>query len=77
MSTLAPEEAKNYRIEINGYAIVSDDDRIAGPTGLSWPPCATKRIGIVSSGPLPTLSMSCSAVAATNSRPTSGGTNGS
>ena len=34
MSTLAPEEAKSHRIEINGYAIVSDDDRIAGPDGL-------------------------------------------
>jgi hypothetical protein len=34
MSTLAPEEAKRHRIEINGYAIVSDDDRIAGPDGL-------------------------------------------
>src|SRR5580658_9231254 len=34
MSTLAPEEAKGHRIEINGYAIVSDDDRIAGPDGL-------------------------------------------
>jgi hypothetical protein len=34
MSTLAPEEAKNHPIEINGYAIVSDDDRIAGPDGL-------------------------------------------
>jgi hypothetical protein len=31
MSTLAPEEAKRHRIEINGYAIVSDDDRIASP----------------------------------------------
>jgi hypothetical protein len=34
MSTLAPEEAKRQPIEINGYAIVSDDDRIAGPDGL-------------------------------------------
>ena len=34
MSTLAPEEPKRHRIEINGYAIVSDDDRIAGPDGL-------------------------------------------
>ena len=34
MSTLAPEEAKSLPIEINGYAIVSDDDRIAGPDGL-------------------------------------------
>ena len=34
MSTLAPEETKNHPIEINGYAIVSDDDRIAGPDGL-------------------------------------------
>jgi hypothetical protein len=34
MSTLAPEEAKNHPIEINGYAIVSDDDRIAGSDGL-------------------------------------------
>ena len=34
MSTLAPEEAKNHPIEINGYAIVSDDNRIAGPDGL-------------------------------------------
>ena len=34
MSALAPKEAKNHPIEINGYAIVSDDDRIAGPDGL-------------------------------------------
>jgi hypothetical protein len=34
VSTLAPEEAKRQPIEINGYAIVSDDDRIAGPDGL-------------------------------------------
>ena len=34
MSTLAPEEAKSHRIEINGYAIVSDDHRIAGHDGL-------------------------------------------
>ena len=34
MSALAPEEAKSRPIEINGYAIVSDDDRIAGPNGL-------------------------------------------
>jgi hypothetical protein len=34
MSTLAPQEAKSYPIEINGYAIVSDDDRIAGADGL-------------------------------------------
>jgi hypothetical protein len=34
MSTLAPDEAKSHRIEINGYAIVSDDDRIAGRDGL-------------------------------------------
>jgi hypothetical protein len=34
VSTLAPEEAKRQPIEINGYAIVSDDDRIAGHGGL-------------------------------------------
>ena len=34
MSTLTPEEAQSHPIEINGYAIVSDDDRIAGPDGL-------------------------------------------
>jgi hypothetical protein len=34
MSTRAPEEAQSRPIEINGYAIVSDDDRIAGPDGL-------------------------------------------
>ena len=34
MSALAAEEAKSHPIEINGYAIVSDDDRIAGPDGL-------------------------------------------
>jgi hypothetical protein len=34
MSMLAPEEAKSHPIGINGYAIVSDDDRIAGPDGL-------------------------------------------
>jgi hypothetical protein len=34
MNTVAPEDARNRPIEINGYAIVSDDDRIAGPDGL-------------------------------------------
>jgi hypothetical protein len=34
MSTLAAEEEKSRSIKINGYAIVSDDDRIAGPDGL-------------------------------------------
>ena len=34
MSALAPEEAKSHPIEIKGYAIVSDDDRIADPDGL-------------------------------------------
>ena len=34
MSTLTPEEAQSHPIEINGYAIISDDDRIAGPDGL-------------------------------------------
>jgi dihydrofolate reductase len=34
MNTLAPGEAKSHPIEINGYAIVSDDDRIAGPDGI-------------------------------------------
>ncbi len=34
MSALTPEEAKSRPIEINGYAIVSDDDRIASPDGL-------------------------------------------
>ena len=75
MSTLASEEAKRQRIKINGYAIVSDDDRIAGPDGLIPASCATKRIGIVSSGPLRALTLSCSAIAATNSRLTSGATN--
>ncbi len=32
--SLAPEEAKSHLIQINGYAIISDDDRIAGPDGL-------------------------------------------
>jgi hypothetical protein len=57
MSTLAPEEAKSRPIEINGYAIVSDDDRIAGPTGSFRPPCATKGIGSVSSGRLRALTL--------------------
>jgi hypothetical protein len=34
MCTLAPEETKNHPIEISGYAIVSDDDRIASHDGL-------------------------------------------
>jgi hypothetical protein len=34
MSTLAPEQAKNHPIEISGYSIVSDDDRIASHDGL-------------------------------------------
>ena len=34
VSTLVPEEAKRQPIEIKGYAIVSDDDRIARHDGL-------------------------------------------
>jgi hypothetical protein len=34
MSTLSPDKAKSRPTEIHGYAIVSDDDRIAGPDGL-------------------------------------------
>src|SRR5208337_2998786 len=34
MSMLGPGEAKRRPIEIDGYAIVSDDDRIAGADGL-------------------------------------------
>ncbi len=37
MSTPGPEEAKSGAIEIAGYAIVSDDDRIAGADGLVPP----------------------------------------
>ena len=45
MSTPGPEEAKSGAIDIAGYAIVSDDDRIAGADGLARRPCATKRTG--------------------------------
>ena len=42
-----PNEARQRKPFLNnGYAIVSDDDRIAGPTGSFRPPCATKRIGV-------------------------------
>ena len=34
MSTPSREKAKDHPIKIAGYAIVSDDDRIAGPDGL-------------------------------------------
>ena len=34
MSTFAHGEANSHPIEINGYAIVSDDDKIAGQDGL-------------------------------------------
>src|SRR5271157_3712125 len=34
MSTFSPEKAKSRPTEIAGYAIVSDDDRIAGADGL-------------------------------------------
>lgn len=34
MSTLDPGEVKARPVEIQGYAIVSDDDKIAGPDGL-------------------------------------------
>lgn len=34
MSTLGPGEVKARPVEIQGYAIVSDDDKIAGPDGL-------------------------------------------
>ncbi len=37
MSVTGPEEAKRRAIEISGYAIVSDDDKIAGPDGLLPP----------------------------------------
>jgi hypothetical protein len=37
MSTLGPGEAKRRPIEISGYAIVSDDDKIAGADGLLPP----------------------------------------
>jgi hypothetical protein len=37
MSTLGPDEARRRPIEISGYAIVSDDDKIAGPDGLLPP----------------------------------------
>jgi hypothetical protein len=77
MSALAPEEAKSRPIEINGYAIVSDDDRIGDSAGSFRPRCATKRIGSVSSGRLRALTLLSSAIAATNLRPTSGATNDS
>jgi len=34
MSASSPEDAKSRPTEIAGYAIVSDDDKIAGPDGL-------------------------------------------
>ena len=34
MSTFSPEKAKSRPTEIQGYAIVSDDNKIAGPDGL-------------------------------------------
>ena len=37
MSTSSPEEAKNRTVEIAGYAIISDDNKIAGPDGLLPP----------------------------------------
>ena len=37
MSTSGPAEAMSRPIEVDGYAIVSDDDRIAGPDGLVPP----------------------------------------
>ncbi len=37
MSTFSPEGARNRAIEIAGYAIVSDDDKIAGADGLLPP----------------------------------------
>jgi hypothetical protein len=37
MSTSSSEEAKNRAIEIAGYAIISDDNKIAGPDGLLPP----------------------------------------
>jgi hypothetical protein len=37
MSTLGPGEANRRPIEISGYAIVSDDDKIAGADGLLPP----------------------------------------
>jgi hypothetical protein len=36
MSKLALEETNNLPIEINGYAIVSDDDMIAGPVSTNF-----------------------------------------
>ncbi len=37
MSAFSPEKAKSRAAEIAGYAIVSDDDKIAGPDGLVPP----------------------------------------
>ena len=37
MSTQNPEDAKSRPVEIDGYAVVSDDDKIAGPDGLLPP----------------------------------------
>jgi hypothetical protein len=37
VSTPSAEEAKSRPVEITGYAIVSDDDKIAGPDGLVPP----------------------------------------
>ncbi|MFY9969577.1 MAG: hypothetical protein WBQ45_21075 [Roseiarcus sp.] len=37
MSTSSPEEAKIRATEIAGYAIISDDNKIAGPDGLLPP----------------------------------------
>ena len=37
MSMVSPENAKSGATEIAGYAIVSDDDRIAGADGLIPP----------------------------------------
>jgi hypothetical protein len=77
MSTLAPEEAKGPPIEINGYAIVSDDDRIAGPDGLIPASLRNEKDWDCFQRALRALTLSCSAVAATNSRQTSGATNDS
>ena len=37
MSALQPKNARSRRVAIAGYAIVSDDDKIAGPDGLIPP----------------------------------------
>ena len=75
MSISSPEEAKIRATEIAGYAIISDDNKIAGPDGFLPPSMrATKKTAENHQRALAGSDLIASAIAATNSSLTSGAT---